>query len=310
MSRAPTPDAILADNVPAADCVLRIGGCPQLNGKLSTCFEWNKSKSPREFVWDIGDLPTGGIPGFYASLPSYMYDKRRHRAFRLPIQCNELIRPYDLSEATFLYGFFGAVSSGLRGRMAAGLRAQNDRQEGLIETRDSIWHQMFDRSGLQAKVDYADTMRRCRFNLCPRGAVLAGVGSRLYETMQAARVPVVISDWITLPEGIDWKSCAVRVRERDISLIPHILREHSDRWAQMAVNARHVWETHFSDEALLGELGRQMRVLLKWDGEEWITTRLSGTGRVALGLMSWKARQSFALVQKLRAKWHKIYSKS
>jgi hypothetical protein len=302
MSRARTPDAILVDGIHTADCVLRIEGCPQLRDKVSTCVKWNKSKSPREFIWDSGDLPTGGLPGFYVSLPSYMYDKRRHRAFCLPIKCNEVIRPYDLSEATFLYGFFGAVSSGLRGRMAAALRPQNDQQNALIEIRDSIWNQMFDRSGLKAKVDYAENTRRCRFNLCPRGNVLAGAGSRLYETMQAARVPVIISDWITLPEGVDWNSCAVRVRERDISLIPQILREHSDRWAEMAVNARRAWETHFSEEAMLGELGRQMRVLLEWDGEERIAARLSGSGRVALGLMSWKTRQGYALVQKLRTR--------
>src|SRR5208282_1531857 len=165
MSMAPTPDAILADGPGTADCELLIGGCPQLIDKASVCFKWNERKSPREFVWESGDLPTGGLPGFYASLPSYMYDKRRHRAFCLPIQCNEVIRPYDLSEATHLYGFFGAVSSGLRGRMAAGLRAQNNPQEALIEIRDSIWNQMFDRTGLKAKVDYAEAMRRCRFNL-------------------------------------------------------------------------------------------------------------------------------------------------
>jgi hypothetical protein len=309
MSRVRTPDAVLADSVRTADCVLRIQGCPQLNEKVSACLKWNESKSPREFIWDSGDLPTGGLPGFYVSLPSYMYDKRRHRAFCMPIQCNEAIRSYDLSEATFLYGFFGAVSSGLRARMAAALHAQNDQQEALIEIRNSIWNQMFDRSGLKAKVDYAETMRRCRFNLCPRGNVLAGAGSRLYETMQAARVPVIISDWITLPEGVDWNSCAVRVRERDILLIPRILRAHSDRWAQMAVNARRAWETHFSEETILGELGRQMRVLLEWDGEERITARLSGSGRVALGLMSWKTRQYYALVQKLRTRWRSLSPK-
>jgi hypothetical protein len=299
---SPTSDATVADGVGSADCVLRIGGCPQLTDKLSICFKRNEARSPREFVWDIGDLPTGGLPGFYASLPSYMYDRRRHRAFCLPIQCNEVIRPYDLSEATFLYGFLGAVSSGLRGRMASGLRARNDRQEGLIETRDSIWNQMFDRSGLQAKVDYAETMRRCRFNLCPRGAVLAGAGSRLYETMQAARVPVIISDWITLPEGVDWNSCSLQVRERDISQIPRILRENLDRWAQMAVNARCAWEAHFSDESILGELGRQLRALLEWNGEGTTAARLGAGGRIALGLMAWKPRQCYALLQRFRAR--------
>ncbi len=306
MSRARTPDAILTDSARTADCVLRMEGCPQIKGKMSACFKWNECKSPREFIWDSSDLPSGSLPGFYVSLPSYMYDKRRHRAFCLPFRCNEVIRPYDLSEATLLYGFLGAISSGLRSRMATVLRAQNDQQEGLIDIRDSIWNQMYDRGGLKAKDDYAETMRRCRFNLCPRGNVLAGAGSRLYETMQAARVPVIISDWITLPEGLDWDSCAVRVRERDIARIPQILREYSDGWAQMAVNARRAWEAHFCEEAMLCELGRQMRVLLASDVGDRIMPRLSGSGRVALGLMSWKTRQCYALVQRLRTRWRKL----
>jgi hypothetical protein len=305
ISRPSTPEAILVDRADAADCVLRIEGCPQLRDKVSTCFKWPERKSPREFIWDSGDLPSGSLPGFYVSLPSYMHDPKRHRAFCLAIRCNEVIRPYDLSEAKHLFGFFGALSSGLRGRIVAALGARNAQQEGLIEIRDSIWDRMFDRSGLQAKVDYAENMRRCRFNLCPRGNVLAGAGSRLYETMQAARVPVIISDWITLPAGVDWDSCAVRVRERDIARIPEILRTYSDRWAQMATNARRVWQTRFSEDALLGELGRQLRALLEWNGEGRIAARLGGRGRIALGLMSWKSRQYYTVLQTMRARWRK-----
>jgi len=311
MSRSRSPDAVLATSGETAHCALRIEGCPQLNRTSAlACLRRRQGKSPREFIWDSSDLPTGSLPGFYVSLPSYMYDPRRHRAFGLPIRCNEVIRPYDLSEAKFLYGFFGAITSGVRGRMVAALRSQNGEPEGMIETRDSIWHQMFDRSGLQAKVDYAETMRRCRFNLCPRGNVLAGAGSRLYETMQAARVPVIISDWMTLPDGVDWSSCAVRVRERDVARIPQILRAHSERWEEMAINARRAWEAHFSEEAVLGELGRQMRTLLQWDGEERLTTRLSGSWRVALGLVSWKARQYNTRALKMRARWRGRFKKA
>lgn len=303
IARTSTPDAVLADTPGSADCVLRIGSWAQLPDRLATCFKWHEPKAPREFIWNSDDLPTGGLPGFYVSLPSYMYDRRRHRAFCLPIRCNEVVRPYDLTDATFLYGFFGALSSGLRARMIAALNAQEYSSEARIEIRDSIWGQMFDRSGLKAKLDYAENLRRCRFNLCPRGNVLAGAGSRLYETMQAARVPVIISDWITLPTGVDWNSCSVRVKERDIFRIPEILRVHSDRWEHMAVNARRAWETHFSESAILGELGRQLRTLLQWEGEDGISVRLSGSCQVALGLMSWKARQYYSHLQMLRRRW-------
>ncbi|MCF3649274.1 exostosin domain-containing protein [Synoicihabitans lomoniglobus] len=300
ISAAPSTDGVLVGSRDASDCVIRLTGCPSLRDKMSTCLKWPEQKSPREFVWDMGDLPTGGPPGFYVSLPSYMFERRRHRAFGLPIKCNEVIRPYDLRDATFLYGFLGAITSGVRGRMLPMLNALNESREGLLVVRDSIWHKMFDRSGLQGKQDYADTMRRCRFNLCPRGNVLAGTGSRLYETMQAARVPVIISDWMTLPEGVDWDSCSVRVKEREMSNIPQILRSYLDRWPEMALNARRAWEMHFSDAALVGELGRQLRSLLAWNGEQKLSTRLSGRGRIALGLLSWKGRQGYTSLNRLK----------
>jgi hypothetical protein len=75
----------------------------------------------------------------------------------------------------------------------------------------------------------------------------------------------------------------------------------------MALNARLAWETHFSEQAMLGELGRQLRSLLAWDGEDRIATRLSGRVRISLGLMSWKSRQGYALVQNLRARGRKFF---
>jgi hypothetical protein len=296
-------DAVMVDSRDRADCVLRIGNSVQLSqSSILECLKWNKPTSPREFVWDYGDLPSGSLPGFYASLPSYMFDRRRHRAFGLPIECNELVRPYDLKDAKYLYGFFGAATSAVRGRMRTDLQAHPRRQEGLIEFRDSIWLQMFDRSGVQAKIDYTENLRQCRFILCPRGNVLAGAGSRLYETMQAARVPVLISDWITLPEGVDWDECSVRIKERHISRIPEILDSYSGRWEQMAANARRSWEAHFSSEATLDELGRQLKSLLKTYSEENALVRLAGRGRMALGYAAYTPRLYYRHLQNLMAR--------
>jgi len=293
-------EAVLATSRSTADCVLQMEGAPQLKARFLDCYRRGEPEHPRRFVWDSGDLPTGAMAGLYVSLPSYMHDRRRHRAFCLPIRCAETVRAYDISDATHLYGFFGAISSGLRARMAAILRGQPEPQRGLIEIRDSIWHQMFDRSGLRAKQDYAESLRRCRFNLCPRGSVLAGTGSRLYETMQAARVPVIISDWMTLPEGVDWNSCSVRVKERDLARIPQILESYSEQWPSMAHHARREWEAHFSEEALLGELGRQIRPLLAWKHERSPLNRVDGALRISLGLLSWNCRQLLTRVQRLR----------
>lgn len=303
MSKSRSPDTVLAANSDSADCILRIQNGPQLSqDDARACLKWPPVTSPREFVWDYGDLPAGILPGFYASLPSYMFDARRHRAFGIPLLCNELVQRYDAGDARYLYGFFGAVTSGLRARMLSRLQARNQAREGLLVVRDSIWTKMFDRSGLQAKADYAEALRQSRFFLCPKGAVFAGAGSRLYETMQAGRVPVIISDWITLPAGIDWESCSLRIKEREISKIPEILRGHLDKWESMAARARQVWETHFCEEAMLGELGRHLRTMSAFDREDHLATRLGGQGRICLGLLKWKLHRSYASLQRLRRK--------
>lgn len=295
-------NAVLVEASDDADCILRIGGCPSLKGRIPLCLEWPKKKFPPEFVWEMGDLPSGILSGFYVSLPSYMYDKRRHRAFCLPYVCNEMIKPFELSEAQYLFGYCGSTSSGLRARMNPILRAAHNRKEALIDIREPIWDRMFDRSGFNAKAEYANNLRLCKFNLCPKGCVLAGAGSRLYETMQGRRVPVLISDWITLPEGIDWDSCSIRIKERDISRIPQILSSYRVSWPLMAQRARDLYEEHFSSEALLDELGSQLKALLSSDPGESFVSRIKGQSRIGIGLLVVKLLESSAKVNRIRNK--------
>ncbi|NUN63525.1 exostosin family protein [Pseudanabaena biceps] len=292
MYRSKSSKAVLVDSREMADVVLRIGGCTSLQDKVSICFELPKAKCPPEFVWEMGDLPTGSKFGLYVSLPSYMYDSRRHRAFCLPYICNEMIHPFDLDEAEYLYGYCGSTFSGLRARMNPLLIKAHNKGEALIDIREPIWHKMFDRSGIEEKAIYARMLRLSRFNLCPRGAVLGGVGSRLYETIQASRVPVIISDNVTLPEGIDWDNCSVRISERDIARIPQILASYSNRWPQMAVNARRIYEEHFSPESLLDEIATHLQALLPSYTEETFTTKLRIRLKIAIGLLYFNLLQS------------------
>jgi hypothetical protein len=120
---------------------------------------------------------------------------------------------------------------------------------------------------------------------------------RLFETLKAGRVPVIIADRYVLPEGIDWESCSVRVRERDIAGIPGLLRSHLDRWPEMAAEARRVWERHFSGAALLGEIARHLRAIGP-AGSPRLIERLDYTRRVLPALARWKLA---ALRRRIRA---------
>lgn len=207
--------------------------------------------APNLFTWDTSDLPDGLRPGFYCSLPGSLYRSSLHRSFCYNLKWNEMVRAFPLSDADRLGSFVGGISSGIRGRM---LRLSDDYTRHNIEIRNSTgpWAAMFDRSGLDVKAGFAESLRRAKFILCPRGN---GVGSiRLFETMEAQRVPVIISDNYVLPEGIDWSKCSLRVKEKDIARIPEILRQNEARFDALAQAARQEWELHFDPRRLLDSM--------------------------------------------------------
>jgi hypothetical protein len=262
------PEARLVSARPEADCVItstspwNFGAGGKILGRRPPC----GPGTPPVFVWDYCDLPAGRDPGFYCSLPRPLFDPRRHRSTCYPIRYNECVCPGDLGEARFLFGFMGGITSGLRARLVASLRSQTRPGEMQLVVSAGPWSQMFDRSGIPLKQQYAQALRESRFFLCPRGN---GVGSvRLFETMQAARVPVIISDDYVPPAGIAWDSCSVRVRERDVVRLPALLRARDGDWPRLAANARRVWEEHFSDFALLVRLARDLRELMAADSGE------------------------------------------
>ena len=260
-------DSSLAESPDKADCI------------IDTVSNWHFAKGGRvfgprrieasgasRFVWDSGDFPTGRDAGFYCSLPRQLYDRQRHRSLSYPIRYNECVSRFGLDEAKVLYGFCGGITSGLRGRMLTALRRSGRSDDMQLVIQNGPWNQMFDRSGVPAKQQYAEVLRRSRFFLCPRGN---GVGSiRLFETMQAARVPVIIADDYVVPPNINWQKCAVIIREREIHKIAEVILSRADDWPRLAENARHIWEQHFSEPALLGNLARNLRELMAKGAEE------------------------------------------
>ena len=258
-----TTEATLVSSPDSADCVLSTVSRYNF-GPGSRIFRADPLQPPHghppTFVWYANDHPTGRLPGFYCSLPRPLFDPHLHRTFCYPFRYNECIQPFDLGDARYLYAFVGGLTSGLRHRLLASLAAAERAEERLIQVQSGPWDRMFDRSGIAPKTTYADALRRTRFFLCPRGNGVSSI--RLFETMQAARVPVIISDAFVPPADIDWSRCSVFIRERDLHSLPSILRERATDWPSLASTARQIWETHFSDAVVLHQLGRHTRALL------------------------------------------------
>lgn len=118
---------------------------------------------------------------------------------------------------------------------------------GSLRTNDQRAHE-------QLKRDFVGQTLRARFSLCPAGA---GASSyRIFESMQCARAPVIISDRWSPPPGPDWDSFAIRIPESAITRLPEILVEHRHRWLTMGRLARHAWEHHYCPTVLGNEIVR------------------------------------------------------
>jgi hypothetical protein len=96
---------------------------------------------------------------------------------------------------------------------------------------------------------FADSMLRSHFVLCP-----AGIGPssyRLFETMQIARAPVILSDQLMRPAGPDWDQFSITIPESMAHKIPEILESRKSEAIAMGIAARQAWERYFSPQASL-----------------------------------------------------------
>ena len=200
----------------------------------------------RAFMYNEYDYPYATLPGLYTSMPRRAFDPARQAAFCYLHRPNRYVSAVATGRTRpeLLYSFAGARNHRLRRRV---LKLRDPRAHIEDTHAFSIWFD-YDPAVFQARMKaYADLMARSRFILCPRGA---GTSSfRLFEAMEAARAPVVISDQWVQPDGPDW-SFAVRVREADLHTIPDLLRDLEGEAEDRGRRAREAWEQFYAPDAV------------------------------------------------------------
>lgn len=98
------------------------------------------------------------------------------------------------------------------------------------------------------KKHYGEIISRSKFVLCPRGYACSTW--RLFETMKAGRVPVIVSDQWVPPKGPAWETFSIRVEQNKISRIPALLEQYEAQSEAMGRRARVVFEEWFSKETV------------------------------------------------------------
>lgn len=204
----------------------------------------------KSFVVSVEDKPLGFLPGLYTSLPPRLYHPKRHRTWIFYRTQNPYIYARQnnrrIDSPAHLASFSGADSYAVRARLFE--MKESFAREGILVT-ETARHKFTiqdDPELKQSQLDFIDAILDAKFSLCPRGN---GPSSyRLQESLALGRAPVIISDdWVPVSD-LDWRQFAIFVKERDVTHLPAILREHEPRWKEMGERALETYETFFRRE--------------------------------------------------------------
>lgn len=234
----------------------------------------------RRFVYSSHDIGFPFHPGIYPSLCSW----NQHPAYAR--SGPYLPKPWDLAGAELptgeprnLYSFVGSAATSpvrdavMKLRHPRGLVRDTSRDDAYKSNQPQATYQRFQR-------EYLSTLFDSQFILCPRGVGVASV--RLFETMRAGRVPVVISDHWSPPAGIPWNDCIVRVAEKDIPAIPAQLEQLARQARSMGECAREQWQLHFGEDTVFD-----------WLIEQCVAMRGPGS-RHPTAFRAWKVMKLFS----------------
>jgi hypothetical protein len=216
-----------------------------------------RSYPGKVFVLDHRDRPFFTVPGIYVSARStsgFNTFMRGGPYPRLPNTFSPATAAPDL-----LFSFQGARTHPVRDAIL-NLRHPRAIVEDTARVSFFPWEPTATPEARRAgRARYAEMVQRSKFILCPRGH---GTSSfRLYETLSAGRVPVVVGDQWLVPPRVDWDSGIIRVRERSVHLIPEILEQAEAGWEEKAVAARALWDQHFDTGRLWHEWAESLAEL-------------------------------------------------
>jgi hypothetical protein len=231
----------LVDDPERADIIL-FPQCHMLGGdwRMRAIREhpFTKRFAAKTFVYDERDRPWCLRPGAYVSMSARRFDPSVQRAcgyYGVP----EFQHPSDTA-TDLLFSLIASPTHPSR-RALFGLRGPDSIVE---EVRRFAF---FDPSspGFEARREhFRRTLSRSRFVLCPRGRGTSSI--RLYETLSAGRVPVIISDDWVPPDGPEWSSISIRWPEGRRAGLVDALRSHDREWEAMSRAALDTYRAFFA----------------------------------------------------------------
>ena len=212
----------------------------------------NKRFAEKVVIYDERDRTWCAFPGVYVSMPERDFDTRYQRAWAyFPVPRREFSRRPDL-----LFSFIGSPSS----RCRKPLFDLNHAEAVVEQVRGFTFYDPTSLDFEPRRARFEDILHRSRFVLCPRGRGTSSI--RLYETLAAGRVPVIISDDWVAPRSVNWDEFSIRWPEGRVKGLVETLEERDRDWAEMSAAAARAHREFFSPEVWFHrvvELCREIR---------------------------------------------------
>jgi len=245
-------DHRLCDQPESADAILFIENTQFQDIRFKELLRHPLVKQYPEKVYMYNEMDRAWplLPGLYCSLAKSLTNPDEHVAFPYLTVNNNTIKDIYASNTRrkWLYSFVGSSSHPIRKKMFS-LSGDNAR---IVDTSEFCTWNPAQTSKYAYQKLYTDTMAASKFVLCPRG--IGPASQRLFETMEAGRIPVIISDSWVEPPQVNW-DFAVRVPESQIAGIPQRLASLEDEWAERSAAARAAWEANYSPATLFNTIG-------------------------------------------------------
>jgi hypothetical protein len=238
----------------------------------------------KAFVYDERDVPRDELPGVYVAMPRPTFDAGRHRAFGYYRLMNDTRTVRDDSP-DLLFSFRGRRAGTVRDDVLA-----MSHPRAVIE--DTSHHDFFGRKQsdlADARSRYREVLGRSKFVLCPHGAGTSSL--RLFEALACGRVPVVLSDQWVPPNSIDWKSCSVRIPERQTNAVAGWLEALESDWPMMSAAAARVYDEWFAPDVWFHRVVELCRELME-TGSTGLSRQWTKPAHWRAGARHWKAAAS------------------
>jgi hypothetical protein len=199
------------------------------------------------FLYHSEDLILPFLPGIYPSLRSRdnFFGRAAPGGYTSVLHIDIPHLPFN-PQARYLFSFRGSFATHPASRNRLATLAEHPR--GFVQDLSLTMQGDSAHAPGDHRRQFLELLQNSKFSLCPRGR--SPSSWRLFETLRAGRVPVIIGDeWMEPMISTEWKTFSIRVRERDVAHIPAILQEREGEAETMSRLARQIWDEWFSMEA-------------------------------------------------------------